>query len=96
MLMIGRERVVALDTPSQMCSARCEMQIEYYEKTARFLERRGADEVSKTLLEEWRLALEALSEDDPERLGRKVDWVTKRLMIERGLWFTAIPVMKIK
>ena len=38
---------------------------------------------SKTLLEEWRLALEALSEGDPERLGRKVDWVTKRLMIER-------------
>ena len=60
-----------------------EMQTEYYEKTARFLERRGADEVSKTLLEEWRLALEALSEGDPERLGRKVDWVTKRLMIER-------------
>ncbi len=25
-LMIGRERVVADDTPSQMCSARCEMQ----------------------------------------------------------------------
>ena len=60
-----------------------EMQTEYYEKTARFLERRGTDEVSKTLLEEWRLALEALSEGDPERLGRKVDWVTKRLMIER-------------
>ncbi len=27
-----------------------EMQVEYYEKTARFLERRGADEVSKMLL----------------------------------------------
>ena len=25
-LMIGRERVVALETPSQMCSARCAMQ----------------------------------------------------------------------
>ena len=25
-LMMGRERVVADDTPSQMCSARCEMQ----------------------------------------------------------------------
>jgi proteasome accessory factor A len=60
-----------------------EVQTEYYEKTARFLERRGTDEVSKTLLEEWRQALEALSEGDPERLGRKVDWVTKRLMIER-------------
>ena len=60
-----------------------EIQTEYYDKTARFLERRGVDEVSKTLLEEWRLALDALSEGDPERLGRKVDWVTKWLMIER-------------
>jgi proteasome accessory factor A len=60
-----------------------EVQTEYYEKTARFLERRGADEVSKTLLEEWADALEALAAGEPERLVRKVDWVTKRTMIER-------------
>jgi proteasome accessory factor A len=60
-----------------------EIQTEYYEKTARFIERRGPDQVSKQLLEEWREALEALAEGDPERLARKVDWVAKRLMIER-------------
>ena len=41
------------------------------------------DEPSKTLLEEWRSALEALTAGEPERLIRKVDWITKRLMIER-------------
>jgi proteasome accessory factor A len=60
-----------------------EVQTEYLEKTTRFVERRGMDEASKELLEEWRLALEALADGDPERLARKVDWVTKRLMIER-------------
>src|SRR5256712_4438429 len=60
-----------------------EVQTEYLEKTARFVERRGADEASTTLLDEWRLALDALREGEPELLARKVDWVTKRLMIER-------------
>src|SRR4029453_13522863 len=53
-----------------------EVQTEYLEKTTRFLERRGMDEASKQLVEEWRSALEALGEGRPERLARKVDWVT--------------------
>ena len=60
-----------------------EMQIEYYEKTARFIERRGADEPSQAAAPGVAGALEALKAGDPERLARKVDWVTKRLMIER-------------
>jgi proteasome accessory factor A len=60
-----------------------EMQTEYYEKTARFVERRGADEVTKLLVAEWGEALEALIAHEPERLGRKVDWITKRIMIDR-------------
>src|ERR671925_851066 len=60
-----------------------DMQQEYFEKTSRFLERRGTDETSKLLLYEWGEALDALTAGDAERLGRKVDWVTKRLMIER-------------
>jgi len=60
-----------------------EMQVEYYEKTERFVERRGADEVSKVLLREWREALDALIDGETERLVRKVDWVTKRMMIDR-------------
>jgi proteasome accessory factor A len=60
-----------------------EMQTEYLEKTERFVERRGADETSKVLLREWREALDALRDGEPERLVRKVDWVTKRNLIER-------------
>ncbi len=60
-----------------------EIQQEYFEKTSRFLERRGTDDTSKLLLYEWGEALDAMSEGDPERLGRKVDWVTKRLLIDR-------------
>src|SRR5919109_1378184 len=60
-----------------------DMQQEYFEKTSRFLERRGTDDTSKLLLYEWGEALDALTAGDAERLGRKVDWVTKRLMIER-------------
>jgi proteasome accessory factor A len=60
-----------------------ELQMEYHEKTARFLERRGADETSALLLKEWGDALEALRAQEPERLVRKVDWVAKQVMIER-------------
>jgi proteasome accessory factor A len=60
-----------------------EIQIEYLERTERFLERRGADAQSKQLLLEWREALEALAAGEPDRLVRKVDWVAKQLMIDR-------------
>jgi proteasome accessory factor A len=60
-----------------------EVQEEYYERTARFLERRGADPQSKQLLEEWRDALDALTAGEPEQLMRKVDWVAKHALIER-------------
>ncbi len=60
-----------------------EIQTEYYEKTARFLERRDMSENAKKLLDEWRDALEALTDGEPERLGRKVDWVAKRILIDR-------------
>jgi proteasome accessory factor A len=60
-----------------------EIQTEYYEKTAAFLDRRDRGETAKRLLDEWRDALEALSEGEPDRLGRKVDWVAKRIMIDR-------------
>ena len=69
-----------------------EVQTEYLEKTARFVERRGADEASTTLLDEWRLALDALREGGSERLARKVDWVTKRLMIERYMQKHNLPL----
>src|ERR687897_195388 len=60
-----------------------DVQEEYFERTARFLERRGTDPQSKQLLEEWRDALDALTDGEPERLIRKVDWVAKQAMIDR-------------
>jgi proteasome accessory factor A len=60
-----------------------EIQTEYYEKTARFLERRDMSENAKKLLDEWRDALEALADGEPDRLGRKVDWIAKRILIDR-------------
>jgi proteasome accessory factor A len=59
-----------------------EMQEEYYERTERFLERRGPDPQAKQLLQEWREALDALILQEPERLVRKIDWVAKRALIE--------------
>jgi proteasome accessory factor A len=60
-----------------------EIQTEYYERTARFIERQGPTALSRRLLQEWRQALEALAEGRPERLVRKVDWVAKYFLIER-------------
>jgi proteasome accessory factor A len=60
-----------------------DIQNEYYERTSRFLERRGGDALAKRLLQEWRTALDALAAQEPERLVRKVDWVTKHVLIER-------------
>jgi proteasome accessory factor A len=60
-----------------------EIQAEYFERTSRFVEHRGADAASKRLLREWESAIDALSAGEPERLVRKVDWVTKQVLIDR-------------
>ena len=60
-----------------------EIQSEYLEKTARFLDRHGADATSRLLLDAWGEALEALAAGEPERLARRVDWVAKQLLIDR-------------
>ncbi|HSJ50884.1 MAG TPA: proteasome accessory factor PafA2 family protein, partial [Actinomycetota bacterium] len=60
-----------------------EIQEEYFERTERFLQRRGTDPLPKQLLEEWRDALDALADGEPDRLMRKVDWVAKQAIIDR-------------
>ncbi|MEX0833859.1 MAG: Pup--protein ligase [Actinomycetota bacterium] len=60
-----------------------EIQTEYWDRASKFLERKGGDRLSLQLLEEWKQALQALSEGSPERLVRKVDWVAKQDLIER-------------
>jgi proteasome accessory factor A len=60
-----------------------EIQTEYYERAAKFIDRRDPTPIARQVLQEWGLALEALREQSLGRLETKVDWVTKHLLIER-------------
>jgi len=60
-----------------------QIQSEYLERTERFVEQRQPDKLSRGLVREWRDALEAVEAGELERLVRKVDWVTKQVLIER-------------
>jgi len=78
---LSAKRKVRLATGRELSAI--DIQTEYYDRTARFMERRSPDPLSRKLLDEWRLALEALAAGEPERMVRKVDWVAKHVMIER-------------
>jgi proteasome accessory factor A len=60
-----------------------EIQTEYYERAAKFVERRGAEGMAAKVLHEWGSALQALMDGDPDRLATKVDWAAKRQLVER-------------
>jgi len=60
-----------------------EIQREYLDRAVRFAEQRGEDKLTSGLLAEWEGALDALAAGEPERLIRKVDWVTKFFLIDR-------------
>jgi proteasome accessory factor A len=60
-----------------------DIQTEYCERAARFMERRDGDPMAARILEEWRGALDALKDGQPERLADKVDWVAKYVLVER-------------
>jgi proteasome accessory factor A len=59
-----------------------EIQTEYFERATRFIERRGADELSARILAEWGGALDALRDGDSDRLAAKVDWVAKHQIVQ--------------
>src|SRR4029434_2700880 len=61
-----------------------ELQREYFEKAARFVDRRDAGETAKRVVDMWGHVLEALETQELDRIGRQVDWVTKYLMIDRA------------
>ncbi len=73
-----------------------DVQNEYYDRTAKFHERRGGDELVTRLLQEWRAALDALAAQEPERLVQKVDWVTKQVLIERYRAKHSLPLASAK
>jgi proteasome accessory factor A len=60
-----------------------EIQTEYFERAAKFINRRDPTPVAKQTVQEWGNALEALREGDLDRLETKVDWVAKHNLIER-------------
>jgi len=61
-----------------------EIQREYFEKAARFVDRRDAGETAKKVVDMWGQVLDALEQQDLDAIGRQVDWVTKYLLIERA------------
>jgi proteasome accessory factor A len=61
-----------------------DIQREYFEKAARFVDRRDAGETAKKVIDMWGHALDALENQDLDAIGRQVDWVTKYLLIERA------------
>jgi proteasome accessory factor A len=60
-----------------------DIQTEYCDRAARFIERRDGSPLTMQILDEWRGALQALKEGEPDRLANKVDWVAKYLLVER-------------
>ena len=60
-----------------------EIQIEYFDRARRFVERRGINGFATRILEMWEESLKCLEAQDLTPLEGKLDWVTKRALIER-------------
>jgi proteasome accessory factor A len=75
------KRKVRLATGRELTAI--DIQSEYFDRAARFLEHRDHDELSQRILTEWGGALDALRQGESDRLVRKVDWVAKHDLIER-------------
>ncbi|MER6995927.1 Pup--protein ligase [Streptomyces sp. NPDC000410] len=61
-----------------------EVQREYYEKAVDFVDRRGIRTGTvEQVLELWGRTLDAIEEEDLDRIGTEIDWVMKYKLIER-------------
>ena len=60
-----------------------EIQREYQQKAADFVERRGGDALTKRVLELWDRTLTAVETGDLDSIAREIDWVTKYQLIQR-------------
>lgn len=60
-----------------------EIQRAYLEKVVAFHERHGLDAIHKRVLEGWISTLDAIESGDFDSLDGKLDWVTKRKLLER-------------
>jgi proteasome accessory factor A len=59
-----------------------DIQEQYLERAERFAEHSGLDPVAKEVLRDWADALEALRDQDLDRLRTKVDWIAKYRLIQ--------------
>ncbi|MGW2562240.1 Pup--protein ligase [Streptomyces sp. NPDC001514] len=61
-----------------------EVQREYYEKAVDFVDRRGIRTGTvEQVLELWGRTLDAIEQEDLDRIGTEIDWVMKYKLIER-------------
>ena len=58
-----------------------EIQREYYARVSQFVQSTGSDPDTDEVLAEWGRVLDTL-EDDPLKLSREIDWVTKYQLID--------------
>jgi len=59
-----------------------EIQMEYFDRARKFVERRGIEGLAPTILDMWEEALKALEAQDLDPLEGKLDWVTKYKLVE--------------
>jgi proteasome accessory factor A len=59
-----------------------DIQEQYLERAERFAESKGLEPAAKEILRDWADALEALRDQELDRLKTKVDWVAKYLLIK--------------
>jgi proteasome accessory factor A len=60
-----------------------DVQREYFEKAASFVDRRGGDAVARRVLGLWGRTLRAVETGDLDCVAREIDWVAKLQLIER-------------
>ncbi|WP_025274579.1 Pup--protein ligase [Haloglycomyces albus] len=60
-----------------------DIQKEYFAKASEFVAARGGDEVTKKVLDLWGRVLEAVETDNLSLVETEIDWVAKRLLIDR-------------
>ncbi len=60
-----------------------DVQREYHQKAADFVDRRGGDATTKRVIELWGRTLDAIGSGDPGQIDREIDWATKYQWIER-------------
>ena len=76
----GRRKVRLVN--GKECSA-LEIQQEYLAKASEFVEQRGADGVTKRVLDLWGRVLAGVEAGDLSGVEREIDWVSKLRLIER-------------